>query len=62
MLKELLDDIVAKDVSHQAMGRGQNLIEDHLLLGRRGPFQLLLDEPGAMLVLRKLHHMVGQVT
>ena len=24
--------------------------------------QLLLDEQGAMLVLRKLHHMVGQVT
>ena len=24
--------------------------------------QLLLDETGAMLVLRKLHHMVGQVT
>ena len=24
--------------------------------------QLLLDEPGAILVLRELHHMVGQVT
>ena len=62
MLKELLDDVVAKDVGHQGVCRRQDLVEDHLFLSRSGTLQLLLDEPGAMLVLGKLHHVVGQVT
>ena len=61
MLKELLDDVVAKDVGHQGVRRRQDLVEDHLLFSRSGPLQLLLDEPGAMLVLRELHHVVCQV-
>ena len=44
MLKELLDDVVAKDVGHQGVSRGQDLIEDHLLFGGCGALQLLLDE------------------
>ena len=61
MFKKLLDDIVAKDVRHERVSRGQNLVEDHFFFGRAGPFQFLLDEPRTVLVLRKLNHVIGQV-
>ena len=61
-LKELLDHIVAKHVSHELVRSNENLLEDKLLLSRGSPLQLLLDKPGAMLVLRELHHVVGQLS
>ena len=45
-LEELLDDVVAEDVGHQAVGRGEDLAEHHRLLLRGRPLQLLLDESG----------------
>ena len=61
-LKELLDHIVAKHVSHELVRSNENLLEDELLLPWGSPLQLLLDKPGAMLVLRELHHVVGQLS
>lgn len=61
-LKELLDHIVAKHVGHELVGSDENLLEDELLLPRSSSLQLLLDEPRAMLVLRELHHVVGQLS
>ena len=60
-LKEFLDDVVPKDVRHQTVGGGKDLLEDQLLLGGRCSLQLLLDEPGAVLVLAELHDVVGEV-
>ena len=37
-LEELLDDIVAKYVGHQAVGRRQDFLEDQLLLSRSSTF------------------------
>lgn len=44
-LEELLDDVVAEDVGHEAVGGRQDLVEYHALLRRRGSLQLLLNEP-----------------
>lgn len=45
-LKELLDDVVPKDVSHELVGGLQDLTEHHLPLRWGGALQLLLDKPG----------------
>ena len=50
-LKELLDDIVAKHIRHEAVRSSQDLAEDHLALGGSGTLQFLLDEARPMLVL-----------
>ena len=60
-LEELLDDIVAEHVGHQAVGRGQDLLEDQLFLSGSRSLQFLLDESGAMLVLTELDNMVGKI-
>ena len=60
--EELLNDIVAEDVSHETVGSGEDLLEHELLLRGRGSLQLLLDEPRAMLVLAKLHDMVSYLS
>ena len=60
-LKELLDDIVAKHVGHQAVGRRQDFLEDQLLFSWSCTLQLLLDESGPMLVLAELYNMVGKI-
>ena len=52
-LKELLDDVVAKDIGHQAVGCTQDLTEDHLSFGWSSTLQLLLYEARPMLVLRQ---------
>lgn len=44
-LKELLDDVIPEHVGHQLVRRLQDFSKHHLPLGRRRPFQLLLDEP-----------------
>ena len=61
-LKEFLDDVVPKDVRHQTVGGGEDLLEHQLLLSGSGSLQLLLDEPGAVLVLAELHDVVGEVS
>lgn len=43
-LKELLDDIVPKYISHQLVCCLQNLSKYHLPLSRSGPLKLLLDK------------------
>lgn len=43
-LKELLDDVIPKHISHQLVCCLQNLSEHHLPLSRSGSFKLLLDE------------------
>lgn len=58
VLKELLDDIVAKDVGHQRERLGQDLVKDHLLVGIQGNLQLLLDEARAVLVHAELHNVM----
>lgn len=44
-LKELLDDVVAKDISHETVRCLQDLLKNHGLLLVCGALQLLLDEP-----------------
>ena len=61
-LEEFLDDVITKDVRHQTVGGGEDLLEHQLLLSGSGPLQLLLDEPGAVLVLAELHDVVGEVS
>ena len=60
-LKEFLYDVVTEDIRHQAVGGREDLLEHQLLLSRRGSLQLLLDEPGAVLVLTELHDVICQV-
>jgi hypothetical protein len=62
MFEELLDNVVAENIGHQAVGLGGDLREDRALLSRRGSLKLLLDEPGAVLILRELNHVTSQVT
>jgi len=61
VLEKLLDDIVAEDVRHEAVSLSGYLLENGTLLGRGGALQLLLYEARAMLILRELHHVPGQV-
>ena len=44
-LEELLDDVVAKHVGHQAVGGGQDFTEYHRFLGGCSSLQFLLDKP-----------------
>ena len=60
-LEELLDDVVAKHIGHEAVSRRQNLLEDQLFLVWSRTLQLLLNESGAMLILTKLHNVVGKI-
>ena len=59
--EELLDDVVAEHVGHQAVGRGQDLLEDQLLLSGSCSLQFLLDESGSMLVLAEFYNVVGKI-
>ena len=61
-LEEFLYDVVSKDVSHEAVGSRENLLEDKLLLAGRCSLQLLLNEPGAVLVLAEFHDVICQVS
>ena len=44
-LEELLDDVVAKHVGHQAVGGSQDFTEYHRFLGGCRSLQFLLDKP-----------------
>jgi hypothetical protein len=57
MLKELLDDIVSEDVRHQLQGILSDLREHNLLLVAIRGLELLLDEPGSVLVTAELDNM-----
>mmetsp|Transcript_21722 Transcript_21722/g.47599 ORF Transcript_21722/g.47599 Transcript_21722/m.47599 type:complete len:265 (-) Transcript_21722:558-1352(-) len=62
ILEKLLDDIVAKDVRGQLVHLLENLFEGLLFLFFGGHLQLLLDQPGAILILRDLadvHRQLG---
>lgn len=61
MFEEFLDDIIAEDVGHQLNGVGLNLPKDLILLITVGGLQLLLDEPGTMLIAAKLDDMIVDV-
>lgn len=61
MFKQLLDDIVAKDIGHQLQAIGLNLAEHLLLLVAVGRFQFLLNEARAVLVATKFNNMVVYV-
>lgn len=61
MLKELLDDIVAKDVNHENKGLGENFLKHHLLFINAGSFELLLDKARAMLIAAKLDDVTTNV-
>jgi hypothetical protein len=50
MLKELLDNIVSKDIRHELQCTRQYLIKHHLLVLSPGNFQLLLDKSRPMLI------------
>ncbi len=57
VLEKLLNHVVAENVRHQVVGMRQDLGEYHVLLGRRGPLEPLLDVPRPVLVLGELHHV-----
>lgn len=44
-LKELLNDIISKNVNHELVGSLQNLTEDQLTLCRTCSFQFKLNKP-----------------
>ena len=57
VLHKLLDDIVSEHVRHQGELGSRNLLPQPALLVLGGGLQLLLDEPGAVLVLAELDHV-----
>ena len=61
-LEELLDHVVAEDIGHQLVGGHQDLLEDELLLSRGGTLQLLLNKPGAVLVLAEFHDVICKIS
>ena len=61
MLKQLLHDIVAKDVRHQLQAVWVNFAENLFLFIAVGRFELLLDEAGAVLVAAEFDHVVGDI-
>lgn len=61
MLKQLLNDVVAKHIGHQLEAVGLYLAEHLLLFVAVGRFQFLLDETRSMLITAKLDHMVVNV-
>lgn len=61
VLKELLNHIVAKDVSHQLHRVLLDLAEDSIFLLALGGLQLLLDETGGELVTRKFNDVIIDV-
>jgi hypothetical protein len=58
MFKELLNDVVAKNIPHELKGVGLDLSEDLIFLVAIGRLQLLLDETRAMLVATELDNVL----
>lgn len=61
MLKQLLNNIVAKDISHQLQAIRLNFAEHLFLLIAIGSLQLLLDETRSVLITTELDHMIVDV-
>jgi len=61
VLKELLNNIVAKDICHELQGVGLYLAEDLVLLVTICSLEFLLDEPRSMLIATKLNDVVIDV-
>lgn len=61
MLKELLYDIIAKDINHQLHRIRKNFSKNQIFLVAVGCLKLLLDEPGPMLIAAELDDMFVNV-
>ena len=61
VLHKLLDDIVSEHVRHQGELGSRNLLPQPALLVLGGGLQLLLDEPGPVLVLGELEDVAREV-
>lgn len=61
-LKKLLNDVVAKYVSHQLVRLADYFVKDKLFFIIVGTFQFLLNESRAVLILRELDNVVIQIT
>jgi hypothetical protein len=59
--EEFLNDVVPKDIRHKLKGVWRNLIKDSLLFGTRCSFELLLNEPRAMLITTKLDYVTEDI-
>lgn len=57
MLKKLLDNVIAKDIGHEVVSRGQDLVEHCLLLGWNCSLQLLLDESAIYRTIIVIHKL-----
>lgn len=62
MIKELLNDIVAKQILHELHCIGLDLSEDSVLFVTVGAVYLRLHEPGALLVAAELNDMAINLT
>lgn len=61
MLEEFLDDVIAKDISHELQAVGLNLAEDLVFLIAVGGLEFLLDEPRSMLITTEFHNVVVDI-
>lgn len=61
VFKELLNDIVAKDVGHELEGAGDDLVKDKSTLLVGGRLELVLDETRAVLVAGELANVAVHV-
>lgn len=61
MLKEFLNDIVAKDVGHELVGFAKDLVKDHGLIVAACSFELVLYEARSVLISTELDHMSTNV-
>lgn len=61
VLKQFLNNVIAKDISHQLKTVWLNLTEHLFFLIAVGSLQLLLDEPGPVLVATEFNHVVVNV-
>lgn len=61
MFKELLDNIVTKNILHELDCVGFNLAENLFLLVAVGSLELLLNETRSMLVTAELYNMVVDI-
>ena len=57
VLEQLLNNVIAENISHQLQAVGLDLAENLLLLIAVGRLELLLDEARPVLVAAKFHNM-----
>jgi len=59
--KNFLNDVVSEDVRHERIGWSNNFTEYQSLFSWSGSLQFLLNESGAMLILREFDHVICEV-